>query len=463
MSRFLFTTLQSNDLGLLTRSLPIASELARRGHKIAFCSPGPAPRKLIAEAGFENLLPRHPVYHLMTAEPTLRGLYSLTRSAAFKRDFRNVFSFLRRLIPTLPFKMPTPTAEIWNLDHISAMSGMMNERFVRTQVEALMGTMVEWQADAIVDFWNPLACMAARVLGKPLITVIQADMHPDSRGFIWWKDPPPDVPSPVRAINRVLAAHRLEPVGSTSELCMGDLTLVMGSPETDPLPGSTDVTYIGPILWQNPKDRLPDWADQLREDQPVVWVYSGNPQYMPGIRTPVDSAVILKACIAALADREVQVVLTTGHHALPKQFLPLPANFRYEDYVPGLAMAERSDLLVHHGGYGSCQTGLYTGTPAVIIPTFSERESNARRVAAAGAGEYLVPREDKSWRKVIQPQVLWAEIERVLSDPAYKANAMRIRKELRSYGGASSAADRIEAFCRSRGKYIIPTRHPRDR
>jgi len=48
-------------------------------------------------------------------------------------------------------------------------------------------------------------------------------------------------------------------------------------------------------------------------------------------------------------------------------------------------MAERSDLLIHHGGYGSCQTGLVTGTPAVIIPTYAERESNARRIAALGA------------------------------------------------------------------------------
>ena len=93
-----------------------------------------------------------------------------------------------------------------------------------------------------------------------------------------------------------------------------------------------------------------------------------------------------EASIAALRDEDVQVVLTTGHHALPQEMLPLPANFRHEAYLPGLAMAEQADLLIHHGGYGSCQTGLFMGKPAVIIPTFSERESNARRVAGVGAG-----------------------------------------------------------------------------
>jgi UDP:flavonoid glycosyltransferase YjiC (YdhE family) len=58
MKKFLFTTLPSNDLGLLTRSLPIAKELNKLGHKIAFSSPAKAPDRLIKDAGFENLTPK---------------------------------------------------------------------------------------------------------------------------------------------------------------------------------------------------------------------------------------------------------------------------------------------------------------------------------------------------------------------------------------------------------------------
>src|SRR5690606_36052244 len=59
MSRFLFTTLPTNDLGLLTRSLPIAAALASRGHSVTFCSPARAPSRLIADAGFQNRIPNH--------------------------------------------------------------------------------------------------------------------------------------------------------------------------------------------------------------------------------------------------------------------------------------------------------------------------------------------------------------------------------------------------------------------
>lgn len=164
----------------------------------------------------------------------------------------------------------------------------------------------------------------------------------------------------------------------------------------------------------------------------------------------MDSAVVIAACSAALAGAEVQVVLTTGHHALPKETLPLPPNFHYAPFVPGLAMAERSDLLIHHGGYGSCQTGRHTGTPAVIMPTYSERESNARRIAAVGAGEFVLPVKQRWGKKRVDMSTLQAKISAVLSDPAYRAHAGVMREKLLAYGGAPEAARLIDAFVQKR-------------
>lgn len=57
MPQYLLTTLPTNDLGLPSRSLPIAQELRNRGHRVTFCNPAQAPSRLISEAGFDNLLP----------------------------------------------------------------------------------------------------------------------------------------------------------------------------------------------------------------------------------------------------------------------------------------------------------------------------------------------------------------------------------------------------------------------
>ena len=136
MKRHLFTTLPSNDLGLLTRSLPIATELAQHGHQIAFCNVAKAPRTLIADAGFENLVPRHPLYHLQMENLNPRGLIRILTSERVKQDCGNSFNFARELIGAVPTRFASPTSEIWNADHAGAMVGMLNENFVRGQIAA---------------------------------------------------------------------------------------------------------------------------------------------------------------------------------------------------------------------------------------------------------------------------------------------------------------------------------------
>lgn len=341
------------------------------------------------------------------------------------------------------------TAEIWNTDHFMYPLGMWHEEFIRVNVNALMEIIGDLDPDVIVDFWNPFASIAARASHKPLITIIQADMHPQSQGFIWWKEQPaPDLPlSAVLATNRVLADYRLPPIEKIADLLVGDMTLVLGSPETDPLPETAEVTYIGPVLWQKQEQKLPTWIEDLDRERPVIWLYPGTLQYIRGYRTFGDSAVVLQACIEALGNEEVQVVLTTGYHPLPRRFVPLPPNFYHEPYLPGLAMAERSDLLIHHGGYTSSQIGLYAGKPALIIPTFSERESNARRIAALRAGDYLVPQIDATGRKKqLSAQEVRSKVFNLLSDPSFAENAQRIGEKMKAYGGAAEAARLIEGF-----------------
>ena len=111
MAKFLFTTLPTNDLGLLTRSLPIARELAARGHHVLFSSPAQAPSRLIAEAGFQNLLPRHPIYDLMAAGPNLRGLAGFVVGRRWRQRYGSLFNFLAKVIPAIPLKMAPSTPE----------------------------------------------------------------------------------------------------------------------------------------------------------------------------------------------------------------------------------------------------------------------------------------------------------------------------------------------------------------
>jgi UDP:flavonoid glycosyltransferase YjiC (YdhE family) len=437
MKRCLFTTLPSNDLGLLTRALPIAKELAGFGFEVSFCHPAKSPGLLIKEAGFKNFISEASLFRLVSAEINLQSLSKFVFS-------KNVLRYTTSLIHFLQVQAKHSTDEIWNIDHFMIFFGMLNEEFIRLGVEDHIEMIKSTGAEAVIDFWNPFACIAARILNLPLISIIQAEMHPQSEGFIWWKEKPNDLPSPAGAIKGVLRHYDLPSIDRTGELFLGDKTLVVGIPELDPLPEAANVTYIGPVLWQKDEAELPAWINKLDENIPIIWVYPGNMQYAKGAKSAFDSQIVLDASIGAFAGQNVQVVVTTGHHELPGKYHSLPSNFQHADFVPGLAMARKSDLLVHHGGYGSCQTGLFTGTPALIIPTFSERESNARRIASVKAGDYILPKSDsRGFDKQVNPDLVREKAMRILSDPVYLKNARDIQQKFESYGGAILAAELI--------------------
>ena len=406
MSRFLLTMMFTNDLGLPNRTIPIALELLKKGHDVAFCNNEAAPAKLLSDFELPNL--------------------------AFRdRGFPSV-------IP--PFQQP------WNMDHFYCFYGCQDEDFLRNECEGMRDVIREYSPDVIVDTWGLTACIVARAMGKPLVSILQADMHPQGKDLIWWKDLPEDVPTCVPVVNRVLTEYGLAPINKTDEMHVGDLTLIAGIPETDPLPNGTDVTYVGPILHQKPDAELPDNIASLDPEKPIIWVYTAIPRYFEPFITIGDSAIVMKACVEALADEDVQVVLTTGYRDLPSDSTSLPNNFIYETYVPGLLMAERANAIVHHGGHGASCTGPYTNTPAVIIPTFSERESNARRIAELGAAELIIPREDEEMEKHVSLEEVRDKVRKVLSEPSYAEKARRIGDKMREYGGASEAARLIEEF-----------------
>jgi MGT family glycosyltransferase len=408
MSKFLFTMLPANDLGLPTRLVPIARALADRGHEVAVFNPAPVPAKLIEDAGLKNLpMPSRP----------MPGSSDDLAQASSAWDVEQMFG---------------------------ALFG--NDEFVRAATAAHVEVVRDFGPDVVVDSFGLFSCLAARILQVPLVSVLQGNFHPVSDGFVWWKGKrPAGLPSAAPMVNKVLEEYGVAPVTRCVDLLAGDLSLIVGTPETDPLPATADVAYIGPIVWQRGNATLPDWIDTLVRDKPLIWVYSGNPRYA-NAPTPIDSIVVIRAAIAALREAPVQVVLTTGYQDVPEEFGTLPSNFHHAAYLPGRAMAERCDLLVHHGGHSSVMTGLAAGKPAVIIPTITERESNARRLAALGAGEIVLPVDGADGEKHIDVAEFSAKVHRVLNDPGYRRSALRVAESMRKFGGADEAADRIERF-----------------
>ncbi|MES2220252.1 MAG: nucleotide disphospho-sugar-binding domain-containing protein [Acidobacteriota bacterium] len=415
MSKFLFTMLPANDLGLPTRLLPIARLLEDRGHQVALFNPAPAPAKLIADAGFVNLpMPSRPM-------PAIQGDMA-GASAAW--DVEEMFGHF-----------------------------FSDEETLRSATSAHVEVVESYGPDVVVDSFGLFTCMAARVLGIPVASVLQGNFHPASDGFRWWNGARPEgLPSAAAAVNAVLAEYGVATVERAVDLLAGELSLIVGTPETDPVSPAANAAHVGSIIWQTGDARLPGWVDELSPDKPVVWVYAGNPRYFGGsMSNPFDSIVVIRAAIASLGNAPMHVVLTSGYQDLPEEVGPLPSNFLHAAYLPGRAMASRCNLMVHHGGHSSVMTGLSAGTPAVIIPTSTERESNARRVTTLGAGEMVKPTEAIHGEKQIELADFSAKVNRCLTENSYRTAARRVCESMSRYGGAEQAADRIEQLAAAKG------------
>ncbi len=456
MSRILITLLPSNDLGLITRALPVAQALRNVGHTVYFTVCSKVPSKLVKKENFQNIPIRTPLDNLFFKIKTEGGIKELLKKKKYKKLFKIFFQNITMLIKSLPIGFVKPTAEVFNMEHFFVINGMHNRNYILYKSESYMKVIKKSNAEFVIDFWNPYAVIAAKTLNIPLITINQFDVHPYANGFMWWKKTPPKFIKVVQKVNSVLQYYNLNIISKLEDLTIGDLTLTLGMPAKNEDENSLKLKHIGFLVYQKENAKLPKEIENLGDAKPIVWLYSGNPRYA-GIKTDFDSEILLDICIGTLSKENINIVLTTGFHSIPKKYLPLPHNIFYFDFVDGLLMAKKSDIMIHHGGYGSCQTALLTGTPSLIVPTFSERESNARRIAKLGTGEFVLPVKRKFLKtKTVDKAEFVAKFRKILNDESYKKNAVEISKQLKEFNKRNNSITYIQNFIE---KYNSETKH----
>lgn len=135
----------------------------------------------------------------------------------------------------------------------------------------------------------------------------------------------------------------------------------------------------------------------------------------------------------------MHVVMTTGTHRRPADLglEPLAANVRVESWVPHTDLLPRTDVFVTTGGAGSVLAALRCGVPVLVVPTEWDKPESARRVVYAGAGLALSPRQ-------CTPARVRAAVERLLTEPSFRARARELAADFARSGGAARAAELVE-------------------
>jgi len=240
-----------------------------------------------------------------------------------------------------------------------------------------------------------------------------------------------------RAASKLRQTYGLSPLHTSVVDFSGQmpLYLVPSSPEFDynrrDLPSS--VHYVGPCFWTKPLNQPPPpWLAQLPRDCPLIYVTEG---------TLHDQPRVLRAAARGLANRRMNVVMTTGMHRDPVELGldTMAPNIRVERWVPFGDLLPRVDVVVTTGGPNTVLATLQAGVPLVIVPFDWDHPENAWHVEEAGAGLRLAPQD-------CAPERLCETVERVLNEPSFRENAQRLAETLARQGGPARAAELLEGL-----------------
>ena len=152
---------------------------------------------------------------------------------------------------------------------------------------------------------------------------------------------------------------------------------------------------------------------------------------------------LYKACFEAFAGSPFQVVMAIGHRIDPSVLGPAPENFAAHPYVPQLDVLSRAELFITHGGINSAHEAMMAGVPMLVLPAAADHFVVAGQVEAVGAGIVL-------HRRQATAELLRQYADRVLGNPSYREQSIKIGKALRAAGGTNRAVDEILSFMQNK-------------
>ncbi|GHI97926.1 nucleotide disphospho-sugar-binding domain-containing protein [Streptomyces olivaceus] len=175
----------------------------------------------------------------------------------------------------------------------------------------------------------------------------------------------------------------------------------------------------------------PDWVLD-RPGRPRVCVTWGtSTSALAG-----DEAFVLPRVVEGLAGLDVEVVLAVGPDDRRK-LGTLPGGVRVAENVPLHLFMETCDAIVHQGGTSTLLTAARHGLPQVMMPQTADNPFNAANFAGSGAGVTLDAAGADAGG-------IGAAVTRVLTEPAWRVAAEKLREEMAEMPPPSAVVRSLE-------------------
>jgi len=195
---------------------------------------------------------------------------------------------------------------------------------------------------------------------------------------------------------------------------LADFTLYADIPGLVPLnkPPSNH-HYLGFINW-SPPIAEPPWWHEVPGERPNVYLTLGTSGDIKCMNEIIKGLQNLPLNLLVASAGRINSENIKGEYIF------------IADYLPGLAAAQRSSLVVCNGGSGTVYQALATGVPVLGVPANMDQYLTMRYVEAAGAG--LSNRTEYLKAKEIQYKV-----EQLMVNSQYQQCAIELQKESVNY------------------------------
>ena len=248
----------------------------------------------------------------------------------------------------------------------------------------------------------------------------------------------------IHPFNQLASELSLPQYQSTLDFVAGDLTLVMDTPS---------ILGITPEELKDYRPAHPEYFHKIPKYRYGGACYARLPGEVPeqvskhfdtsGTKLYCAMGVsgspeVLRSMINIVRDLDLRALIVTttildeGNNDSSGQVLIQP-------HVPAHLVNPMADFAITHGGAGTVQTAIHSGTPIVGIPMHQEQAGNVARVRKRGAGLML-------WKSELTRNNLAAALETLISNDSYRENMQQLKSEQDQIDGAAVAAREIVNF-----------------
>lgn len=303
-------------------------------------------------------------------------------------------------------------------------------------IDTILDTLHDDKPDAIVhDFAGIAGTIAADNLNVPNVMLYTSypsnDSYSVAAGF---ESCPAD--HPLRKAAAGIAAGYAEKYGcrvmTVKEIFdgHGDFNLVMMQKKLVPNYESFDDSFVFTGVQIGKRTAFGSWKAP-DNGKPLLYSSLGTafnnwPEYYPIL-------------FDAVRDLDINVFAALGSID-PANLKDIPANVEVGQMVPQLDILSQASVFITHAGMGGTGEAIYYGVPMIAIPQMEEQAITARQIEKLGLGVAFL---DKS---AITSEALKTAIQKLLTEPSYKAAAEQFSADMKTLGGAKASAEALLHF-----------------